>query len=911
MTRHFPTGVLALLVALAPQGELQDLRERARAALAATSGEVQLAGLEKPVEVVRDRWGVPHIYAQTVHDLFFAQGYVAAGDRLWQLEIWRRIATGRLAEILGPSAVSRDIFARLLRYRGDMDAEWRSYRPDAKAIVEAFVEGINARVAQVNRTPAQLPIEFQLTGTRPEPWTPEVVVGRMAGYVMTRNARTELQRALLARRAGPERFQRFLSLDPPTDVTVPRGLDLSDMTEDVLALAAGASETADFSPLRGDAAGRGRGLLSAPGCDPALVPFAFAPGASADEQSSCLGPRAAPARIPQSSCLDLDPDPDIGSNNWVVSGALTATGAPLLANDPHRSLLLPSLRYTVHLNGPGWNVIGAGEPALPGVAAGHNDRIAFGFTIVGIDQQDLYVERLDPADPERYLYKGRSEPMRIERERIRVKGEEDREVTLRFTVHGPVLRHDPGRRRAYALRWVGAEPGAAGYLMSIAIDTATSWSEFLKALEGWKVPSENLVYADVDGNIGWVAAGAAPIRKNWNGLLPVPGHEGRYEWDGFLEVRHLPRLYNPKSGFIATANHNILPPGYTRQIGYEFSAPYRFARTREVLMQARTQGRRFSVADFERLQHDELSVVARALCDALRKVLQRPMGNPPPGREVVLAAKMLAAWDGVLSKDSAPAALYELWFPRLAAAFQQAFTPQADREFAGERMATDRILALVQAAGFIPGPAALPAWVDGTPDPMPPPARFARTVKEELDRTNLMPSVKTDPRVRGDTLSPLGSWGRRIEEVLLGPALAEAWREAASRMGSDPSAWSWGTIHRASFRHPLAFTPALQELMNTTEVPRGGDGTTPNATGSGARQTSGASFREVIDLGNWDRSTTTNVPGISGQPGSPHYSDLLPLWAEGRYHPMVFSREAVEREAESKLRLVPSARSGL
>jgi len=297
--------------------------------------------------------------------------------------------------------------------------------------------------------------------------------------------------------------------------------------------------------------------------------------------------------------------------------------------------------------------------------------------------------------------------------------------------------------------------------------------------------------------------------------------------------------------------------------------------------------------------------VARALSDALRRALQRPMSQMAPADDDLRAARMLADWDGLMAKESGPAALFQLWFPRLTRAFQQAFTPAADRPFAGERMSTDRLLTLLEAAGLLPGPVASTAWVDGSPGRTTDPARLARSVKAELDRTGLLDRVQGDSRVRGDTLSPIGPWGRRIEETLLGPALGEAWREAVSRMGEEPPAWAWGRIHRASFEHPLAFTPARREVMNLPDVPRGGDGTTPNATGSGARQTAGASYRQVIDLADWDRSTTINVPGISGQPGSPHYGDLLPLWAEGRYHPMVFTREAVEREAEARLRLVP------
>ncbi|MFY9570151.1 MAG: penicillin acylase family protein, partial [Blastocatellia bacterium] len=412
-----------------------DLAKRAHAALAQTSGRLELAGLSKPVEVLRDTWGVAHIYAQTQDDLFFAQGFVAAQDRLWQMEIWRRTGEGKLAEVLGPSALERDKFARLMRYRGDMHAEWTSYAPDAKSIIESFVRGVNAFI---DTSRDRLPIEFQLTGLRPEPWTPEVCLTRMAGYVMTRNASTEVSRAQLVRLLGADKTGELVETDPFKKLEVPVGLDLNGIDSKILGAARAASGAVSF-------------------------------GSSQSTE---------------------------GSNDWVVSGALTQTGKPILANDPHRNISLPSLRYLVHLNGPGWNVIGAGEPTLPGIAAGHNDRVGFGFTIVGIDQQDLYVEDTNPSDPTWYRYKAKWEKMRIERESVKVKGNPSPvEVELRFTRHGPVIYEDPTLHRAYALRWVGSEPGSAGYLASLSLNRAKNWREFLKALERWRVPSENLVYA--------------------------------------------------------------------------------------------------------------------------------------------------------------------------------------------------------------------------------------------------------------------------------------------------------------------------------------------------------------------------------------------------------------------------------
>ncbi|MEW5982677.1 MAG: penicillin acylase family protein [Acidobacteriota bacterium] len=838
----------ALLIAQpAPESAVIALKQRAAAAVSQISGVVEVPGLDEQVEVLRDRWGVPHIYAKTTHDLFFAQGYVAAQDRLWQLDLWRRNAQGTLSEIVGPSGVKRDTFARLLRYRGDMAAEWASYGSDARRIIESFIEGINSQVTYVNANPEKLPIEFQLIGARPEPWTPEVVIGRMAGYVMTRNARSEVQRARLARRVGVGRVAEFQVVDPPVAIEIPDGLNLEDITDAILDIASDASELVRFPDTLPKVAS------AAPG-------FGFEQPVrrlSVGLVLEAAGAPGAAAAAGDAEAMDnwFEDAWRHGSNNWVLSGKLTATGRPILANDPHRILALPSLRYSVHLVGPGWNVIGAGEPALPGVAAGHNDRIAFGFTIVGIDQQDLYVEQLDPLRAGHYLYKGMSEPMRIERETIRVRGEAvPRVIELRFTRHGPVLHVDSARRRAYALRWVGMEPGTAGYLRSLALNQARTWPEFLEAARGWLVPSENLVYADVDGNIGWVAAGMAPIRPGWSGLLPVPGHEGKYEWAGFLRLEDLPQSFNPPSGIIATANHNILPPGYDKALGYEWSAPYRFRRIMDVLSAGAGQpAPGHTVADSERLQHDALSVVARDVCNALRTARAARHLASEPGREGLppvraRAVEMLAAWDHVVSRNSAAAALYELWFSRLATAAARALVPAADQPLAGSSMSTSRLLAAL--------------------------ARAA-----------------TDPSV---------------QDVLLGPSLDQAWQDAVARMGPDPREWAWGRIHRASWAHPLASSGPLRSVLNLPDVPRGGDGTTPFATGSGARQTSGASFREVVDLADWDRSTTINVPGISGQPGSPFYGNLLNLWADERHHPMLFSRQAVEAHTAARLWLMPA-----
>jgi penicillin amidase len=761
-----------------------DLAKQARSALSQTSGRIELAGLSKPVEVLRDTWGVAHIYAQTQGDLFFAQGFVAAQDRLWQMELWRRTGEGKLAEILGPAAIERDKFARLMRYRGDMEAEWKSYAPDAKPIIESFVRGVNAFI-ETSRD--HLPIEFQLTGIRPEPWSPETCLTRMAGYVMTRNASSEVLRAQLARMLGTEKTGELVETDPFKKLEIPDGLELNGIDSKILAAATAAS-----------------GPLSFPSSE--------------------------------------------GSNDWVVSGALTKTGKPILANDPHRNIGLPSLRYLVHLVGPGWNVIGAGEPTLPGIAAGHNERVGFGFTIVGIDQQDLYVEEINPADPTQYRYQGKWERMKIEREVVVVKGKPtavEAEVELRFTRHGPVIYEDAALHRAYALRWVGSEAGSAGYLASLSLDRARNWQEFRKALERWRVPSENLVYADVDGNIGWQAAGSAPLRSGWSGLLPVPGNSGRYEWNGWLPLSELPHAYNPSRNFIATANHKIIPEGYKHEINFEWAAPYRFHRIEEVLQ----KGGRYTIDDFERLQHDETSLPARELVPLLLRTLT--IDSRTNMRD---AAELFREWNFVLARDSAAAALYEVWLQRLEANFASLVVPPEAKR-------------LVNGASLL--------------------ASMMRALKN--------PDIKTfgkDPQVKAS--------------LLMSQSLNEAIIDLKNRLGQDMKRWHWGDLHLAEFKHPLATDDARRAVLDLKSVSRGGDANTVNATaGSTFIQRSGASFREILDLADWDNSVAINVPGQSGQPESPHYGDLLPLWAEGKYFPLLFTREKVQKNTAERLALVP------
>jgi penicillin amidase len=759
----------------------EGLRARAAAVLAQLDGDVRLDGLAEPVEVRRDRWGIAHIYASSAADLFFAQGFVAAQDRLFQLDLWRRHAAGEMAEVLGAEAIEADRFARLVKYRGDMDAEWRSYAPDAKAIATAFTRGINAAIDQFGDRP---PVEFQLLGIRPKKWQPEDALGRMSGIYMSQNFRNEVQRARLVAAVGAEKARLLAPVDPPRDYA--SALDLDDLKEIDRRLLAGydaATKTLSFKPAKTE------------------------------------------------------------SNNWVVSGSRSASGKPLLASDPHRAIALPSLRYLVHLNAPGWNVIGSGEPALPGVALGHNERIAWGFTIVGTDQADFFVEETNPENPAEYRVGTGWQKFDIVRERIVVKGEkEPRTVDLRYTRHGPVLFEDPKRRRAYALKWAGSEAGGAAYLASLSVDRAGNRREFMDALKAWKVPGLNFVYADVDGDIGWIAAAATPIRPKHDGLLPVPGNGG-YEWTGYLPVTELPQSFNPKAGFLATANHNILPEGYRHQIGYEFAAPYRF----RLIEYALSSRQKWELADFKVIQHDVVSLPGLALVELLKGVDLQDKDLEP-------YANLLLAWDGRLTVDAKAGPLYALWLRAIQDEFHGTAVPKDVKPALAALSGLPVMIEALQTAD--------PRWF----------GKEANTARDRLLRTTLAAAV------------------RKLKEL----------PEAKQRR--------WGALHTVTFRHPLAsIDPAAAALFNLGPVERGGDGYTPLNTryDESYQQIHGATYRHLFDLADWDRGLATSAPGQSGQPSSPHYADLLPLWAKGEYFPLAFSRKKVEEVTQHRLELRP------
>jgi penicillin amidase len=536
------------------------------------------------------------------------------------MEMWRRWHEGRLSEIFGPEAFDYDLRTRQMMFRGPWDdSEWTSYHPDGERIFTAYANGVNAFIEQ-NRD--NLPVEFKLTGVVPDPWTAETVVLRWASVGLSSvrgHAISELRLARNVARLGVEQANRNANPDPWDDLVVPEGLDVSIITQEVLA----AMQAGDGDPFSG------RRL----------------PDLEVVERYRHLTPAVRTTQVLSDQIATE------GSNNWVVSGALTPTGVPIVANDPHRRIEMPALRYFVHLNAPGWNVMGGGEPPFVGVDAGHNERMAWGFTFAGTDMVDLYVEEVHPDDQNLVRWQDDWEPLRVIEEEIVIKGQAPRTVELKFSRHGPVIYEDTENHVSYAVRSVVQDPGTAAYKGSFKMAQAESCEDFFERAMYWMVPTHSLICGDVEGNIALQVTGLTPDRDGWNGRLPVPG-TGKYEWRGFRS--DLPREFNPARGYIATANNNVHPPGYEgRPVFYHSAGGVETSRITR-LHQILGSGAQFSVEDHQAIQLDAYSLRSEGDIPAFR-------GWTSEAPDVERARALLAEWDGVLARESTAAAIYVRW----------------------------------------------------------------------------------------------------------------------------------------------------------------------------------------------------------------------------------------------------------
>ncbi len=766
-------------------------------------------GLSETVEILRDQWGINHIYASNQEDLFFAQGYAAAKDRLFQFEIWRRQATGTVAEILGERELTRDIGTRLFSFRGDMQEEMNHYHEDGVEIITAYTNGVNAYISEVLADPDLLPLEFRLLDILPQKWTPEVVVSRHQGLLGNIGQELTIGRAVA--KLGVQAVKDLYWFHPKDpNITLDPSIDETLLFHDILALYHAFRKPIQFQ--RSD-----------------LLPKY--------RRSQDMGALDSPKEI-KSDILSL------GSNNWVVGGDLMEDGNTYMANDPHRTIAVPSLRYMAHLVAPGWNVIGGGEPEIPGISIGHNEHGAWGLTVFRTDGEDLYVYELNPNDINQYSYEGEWSDMHLIRETIRIKNMSDVEVDLRYTRHGPVVYVDSANLKAYAVRCAWLEVGGSPYLASLRMDQAQTWEAFRQACDYSHIPGENMVWADKEGNIGWQAVGIAPIRRHFSGLVPVPG-DGRYEWDGYLPINQKPHLLNPPAGYFATANQNVTPKEYTHwdAIGYSWSDPYRGDRINEVL----GAGQKLNIQEMQALQTDYFSVPASILI---------PMLNDLTFSGLAAEAKdLLMTWDCQLDPNSVAAGIYVVWENQIKHLAASEFIPERGRD----------LITSIQ-------------------------------LKKILDWV-----TKPDQR--------FGEHPTQGRNEFLREAFNSGISQLVKKFGAEIERWQYG---QEDFKHTYMSHALgkhvhndIQSKFDVGPLPRGGNAYTPNSTGSNNRQSSGASFRMIVNTGDWDSAVGSNSPGQSGNPLSPFYSNLFESWASDQFFPVYYSREKIESVTVEKSLLTP------
>jgi penicillin amidase len=771
------------------------------------NGTIKLSGLDAPVEVYRDEFGVPHIYASSAHDLFMAQGFVQAQDRFWQMEFNRRIGSGTLSELMGRGTLDTDRFIRTVGWHRAAQRELELIEPEVLATLEAYSEGVNAYLASKGNAYG---LEFgilNLTGfdTEPEPWAPidTIMWGKVMAWDLGGNRSIELAYAHLIARLGQEAFK---------DLVLPYGED-----------------------------------------KPVIV--------------SQLPNELSLAQIPDivTRNLAFGEGQDIGSNNWVVAGSRTESGFPILADDTHLGIQLPSIWYENGLHctpvGPDcpYNIVGFTFPSVPGVIIGHNDRIAWGVTNVNPDVQDLFIERVNPQNPDQYEVRGRWEDMQIIEEPIYIAGEEEPEIIrVRVTRHGPIINDIAGGTneewsygwQPLALAWTALEPGNI-WKSVLMINKAQDWDSFREALSYWDVPSQNFVYADVDGNIGYQTPGRIPIRASGDGLLPVPGWSGAYDWIDYIPFDQLPRSFNPEKGYIVTANNAVVDENYRYLISKDWAPGYRAKRIVELI-----EGQEaLTVADMRAIHGDNKAFYAEEVLPALLEL-------EPEDARAAQALDLLRAWDTDTTRDSSAAAIFEAVRVHMV-----------ERIFADE-MGEDLL------------------------------NRMRGTLMEAIphllfsENTRWFDDVSTEKIEDQDTI------------LLL--ALDDALNDLEERLGGSIEDWRWGDLHTATFEKvglgQSGIAP-LEMLLNRGPYEVDGAGGVPNATGYSLEApfevSSVPSQRMIIDLQYFENSLSIHTTGQSGHAFHRHYTDMVDLWRNIEYHPMLWTRGQVEAAAETHLTLTP------
>lgn len=770
---------------------------------------IKINEINDVVEVLRDKWGVNHIYAKNQHDLFFTQGYLAAKDRLFQFEIWRRQATGTVAEILGRNELKRDIGTRLFKYRGNIETELNHYHPEGSKIINAYVDGVNKYIKEININPENLPLPFKILDLKPGLWTPEVVISRHQGLLGNIGSELQIGRAVAV--LGEQKVKELLWLHPKEPILkLDSKIDKDLLFEDILE---------PYFSFR--------------------KPLIFSNDVIKKEYSR--------TQIASKLLYPKEDSLAIGSNNWVVSGSKTSDGNTYMANDPHRRIAVPSLRYMAHLNSPNWNVIGGGEPEIPGISIGHNNYGAWGLTVFRTDGEDLYQYDLNPDNPLEYKFNGKWEKMKVIKEKVNIKGGDSKEVTLKYTHHGPVSYINLEKNKAFAVKCAWLEPGGSPYLASLRMDQAKTWEEFREACNYSNIPGENMIWADKKGNIGWQAVGIAPIRNGFSGLVPIPG-DGSHEWEGYLPIIEKPNEINPKKGFIATANQNVTSKDYKNwnAIGYSWSDPYRGDRVNQVL----NDDNDLNMEKMKSLQVDVMSLPAKILVPFLKSISFDDKQN-----EIV---SRLFNWDFELTPNSIAASIYVSWEDELKNQAFINFVPEKGKKY----------ITSIQLKKIID-------WIQ-------------------------------NPTENHFGFNPIQ--GR---DEFLKQSFINGIKNLKDRLGENIENWNYGQekFKHSKINHALGniVNQEVAEKLNLGPLPRGGNAYTPGSTGGNLNQSSGASFRMIVNTGDWDDAVATNSPGQSGDPESPFYSNLFSDWASDNFFPIYYSKEKIKSVTYSQTLFSPNS----
>ena len=828
-TRLILKGLLSVLVVLALVGSVF-VFWLTRRPFPDISGRVTIPGLDGDVEIIRDDGGVPHIYASSRHDLFLAEGYVHAQDRFWQMDTWRHIGAGRISEMFGKDQVETDSFLRVMGWADLAEQQYDAASPLGREVLDAYTEGVNAYIS--DRSPSELSFEYSVLDLvnrnyTPEPWTPtdSILWGKVMAWDLRGNMDDEIARALL----------------------------LDDFTPDQVALLY-PSYPEDNPVIVRNSLDRVSGASLAPLPVNALQTI----GATLDN-------------IGRVDAVTGNSGIGIGSNSWVIGPEHTATGAAILANDPHLGIRMPSIWYQVALHCVPktdecpLDVAGFSFAGMPGIIIGHNDQIAWGFTNLGPDVMDLYIEKTNPDNPLQYEYQGRWVDMDVSTETIDVAGGDPVTVTVRKTRHGPIISDDYGiledftdnsgiplpNNYAIALRWTALDPGPAVVDAAVRLDEAQNFDDFRNALRLFEVPAQNVVYADRLGNIGYQAPGKIPIRDNWDGRLPVPGWSGDYEWDGYIPFDDLPFIYNPEEGYIVTANNPVVDDSYPYLITTDWNYGDRAARI-TAMIEADPS---IDLTDVASMQRDTYNPHAARLMSWLLNV--DLSGEDEIYRD---AQHVLAGWDLRDEADSAGAVVFEtVWSNLLRLTFEDDL-PEDLWPAGGSRWS-------LAVADMLPFPN-LAFWDNAT-----------------------TPEVETAPEI-------------------LHEAFIAGVDEARDHLGDDPTKWEWGDLHQATFRNETlgeSGNGLIEGRFNRGPYPVGGSSDLVDAVGyytdEGYDVTWLPSMRMIVDLGNLENSLAIHTTGQSGHVYSAHYQDMIEDWASGQSWPMRWDRVSVERHAEATLRL--------